>query len=327
MEFRQIANSDARLSRVALGGHEYLANGNSRGFNEDFKKATTPGYIFPGFGGDKRKTLVKAAYDAGVNFFDVTHDSEKEALGRNLREMPPPYPVHVQTRPEVMNYNYDPGNARMADLGLLRAEVQRILKLMRRERLELLNLGPLKSAFDRDPDFAAKLSANIAALKKEGVFLFAAADTFSGEETYKALIASGAFATLNVNFNIADETPEREVFPCARKHGVHVTVREAYIKGVLFQLGREAGIADDALLARAAMKWIGSRPGVDHVLVGADTADHFRDNMRAFENPALDEKERAALDKLRALPAFVALKRQKDAEFTTGSAIGQQAAL
>jgi hypothetical protein len=49
--------------------------------------------------------------------------------------------------------------------------------------------------------------------------------------------------------------------------------------------------------------------------------------MRAFENPALDEAERAALEKLRALPAFIALKRQKDAEFTTGSAIGQQTAL
>jgi aryl-alcohol dehydrogenase-like predicted oxidoreductase len=327
MEFRPIANSDVKLSRVALGGHEYLDNGNSRGFNEDFVKATTPGYIFPGFGGEKRKALVKAAYDASVNFFDVTHDSEKEALGRNLREMPPPYPVYVQTRPEVMNYSYDPGNRRMTNLDLLRTEVQRILKLMRRERLELLNLGPLKAALDGDPDFIAKVAANVAALKKEGLILFAAADTFSGQETYKALIASGAFSTLNINFNIADDYPEREVFPFARKANVRVTVREAYIKGVLFRLGHEAGITDDALLARAAMKWLGSRPGVDHVLVGADTAQHFRDNMRAFENPALDDAERAALDKLRAYPPFATLKRQKDAEFSTGSAIGQQAAL
>jgi Predicted oxidoreductases (related to aryl-alcohol dehydrogenases) len=129
MEFYQVGNSGVRLSRIALGGHEYLPNGNSRGFNEDFQKAVTPGYIFPGFGGEKRKALVKAAYDAGVNFFDVTHDSEKEALGRNLTEMPPPYPVYVQTRGELMNYSYDPGNQKMTDLGLLRAEVQRILKL------------------------------------------------------------------------------------------------------------------------------------------------------------------------------------------------------
>jgi aryl-alcohol dehydrogenase-like predicted oxidoreductase len=327
MEFRQIANSDVKLSRVALGGHEYLDNGNSRGFNEDFVKATTPGYIFPGFGGEKRKALVKAAYDAGVNFFDVTHDSEKEALGRNLREMPPPYPVYVQTRPEAMNYSYDPGNRRMTNLELLRTEVQRILKLMRRERLELLNLGPLRSALEGDPDFVAKVAANVAALKKEGLILFAAADTFSGEATYKALMASGAFSTLNVNFNVADEMPEREIFPYAQKLNMRVVVREAYIKGALFRLGHDAGINDDGLLARAAMKWLGSRSGVDCVLVGADTAQHFRDNMRAFENPVLDDAERAALEKLHRHPPFVALKRQKDAEFTTGSAIGQRAAL
>jgi aryl-alcohol dehydrogenase-like predicted oxidoreductase len=186
MEFYQVGNSGVRLSRIALGGHEYLPNGNSRGFNEDFQKAITPGYIFPGFGGEKRKALVKAAYDAGVNFFDVTHDSEKEALGRNLTEMPPPYPVYVQTRGELMNYSYDPGNKKMTDLGLLRAEVQRILKLMRRERLELLNLGILRGALD-DPDFIAKITANVNALQKEGLILFAAADTFSGQETYKAM--------------------------------------------------------------------------------------------------------------------------------------------
>jgi aryl-alcohol dehydrogenase-like predicted oxidoreductase len=205
--------------------------------------------------------------------------------------------------------------------------VQRILKLMQRERLELLNLGPLKSALDEDPDFVAKVAANVAALKKEGLILFAAADTFSGEATYKALMASGAFSSLNINFNIADVMPEREVFPYARKTNMRVVVREAYIKGVLFRLGHEAGITDDALLARAAMKWLGSRPGVDHVLVGADTAQHFRDNMHAFENPTLDDAERAALEKLHAYPPFAALKRQKDAEFTTGSAIGQRAAL
>ena len=48
MEFRQIANSEVKLSRVALGGHEYLENGNSRGFNEDFVKATQSVYAAPG---------------------------------------------------------------------------------------------------------------------------------------------------------------------------------------------------------------------------------------------------------------------------------------
>jgi aryl-alcohol dehydrogenase-like predicted oxidoreductase len=107
---------------------------------------------------------------------------------------------------------------------------------------------------------------------------------------------------------------------------MRVVVREAYLKGVLFRLGREAGIADDALLARAAMKWLASRPGLDSVIIGADTADHFRDNVRAFQYPVLDTAEAAALDILRAHPSFVALQRQKHEEFAGGTAIGQRAA-
>jgi aryl-alcohol dehydrogenase-like predicted oxidoreductase len=326
MEFYQVADTNVRLSRVVLGGHEYLPNGNSRGFNEDFARAITPGHSFPGFGGAQRKALLAAAYDIGVNFFDVTLDAEKEALGRNLAEMPPPYDVYVQTRPEAMNYSYDPGNRKMTDLGLLRAEVQRILKILRRERLELLNLGILRTALDGDPDFVSKLAANIKALQKEGLILFAAADTFSGGSTYKAMIESRAFATLNINFNIADHEPEREIFPFAKQCGTRVVVREAFVKGVLFRLGHEAGLKDDALLARAAMKWLASRPGLDSVIIGADTAEHFRDNVRAFEQPSLDVAEVAVLEKLRAHPSFIALQKQKREEFSGGTAIGQRAA-
>jgi aryl-alcohol dehydrogenase-like predicted oxidoreductase len=327
VQFHEVPGTDVRLSRAALGGHEYLPNGNSRGFNEDFAKAITPGHSFPGFGGTKRKAVLTAAYDLGINFFDVTLDAEKEALGRNLAEMPPPYPVFVQTRPEVMNYSYDPGNRKMTDLGLLRAEVQRILKILRRDRLEFLNLGPLRSAIEGDPDFVPKVAANIRALQKEGLILFAAADTFSGEATYKALIESRVFATLNINFNVADVAPERAVFPLAQKSNMRVVVREAFIKGVLFRLGREAGLNDEALLARAAMKWIGSRPGVDTVIVGADTDQHLRDNVNALLNPALDKAERSVLERLQAHPAFAALEQQKRTEFVGGTAIGQRAAL
>lgn len=326
MDFRQIAGTNVHLSRVALGGHEYLPNGNSRGFNEDFAKAITPGHSFPGFGGEQRKAVLRAAYDIGVNFFDVTLDAEKEALGRNLAEMPPPYDVYVQTRPEAMAYSYDPGNRKKTDLALLRAEVQRILKVLRRERLELLNLGILRTAIDGDPDFVSKLAANVRALQREGLILFAAADTFSGESTYKAMMASGAFATLNINFNVADDEPERQIFPIARQCDMRVVVREAFLKGVLFRLGREAGIDDDALLARAAMKWLASRPGIDTVIVGADTPEHFRENVRAFDQPSLDAAEMAVLGKLRVHPSFVALQNQKRDEFSGGTAIGQRAA-
>lgn len=221
----------------------------------------------------------------------------------------------MQTRPEGMVYSYDPGNRKMADLALLRAEVQRILTLIRRERLDLLNFGILRSAIDGDPDFVAKLASNVKALQKEGLIRFAAADTFSGEATYQAMMASGAFATLNINFNIADEGPERKIFAYAKERGMRVVVREALLKGLLFRLGNEAGLKDHALLARAAMKWLASRGGMDAIIVGADTAEHFLNNVRALGSTQLDADEAAVLDTLRKHPSFVAHQQQKTAEF------------
>ena len=82
MIYRRFEKAGIDISVLSMGGHEYLPDGRSRGFNEDFTRAVTPGYIFEGFGHDKRRKTLELAFDAGINFFDVTQDSEKEALGR-----------------------------------------------------------------------------------------------------------------------------------------------------------------------------------------------------------------------------------------------------
>ncbi len=105
MIYRTAPRIGVNISLFSMGGHEYLPDGRSRGFNEDWKKALTPGNILPGFGGEKRRRVMAMAYEAGINFYDATQDSEKDALGRLLREMPPPFEVFVQTRPEDMMYD------------------------------------------------------------------------------------------------------------------------------------------------------------------------------------------------------------------------------
>lgn len=315
MEYFQIANSSEKMSRVILGGHEYLPDGRSRGFNEDFEKAVTPGNIFPGFGGEERRSILKAAYDLGINVFDVTLDAEKEALGRNLAEMPPPYPVYVQTRPEGMVYGYDPGNRKMTDVRLLREEVQRCLRLLRRETLDILNLGILGDAIAGDTAFLETLAGNVARLKEEGLIRHAAADTFSGEAVYQQMLAIGAFSTINVNFNLVDDGASRSVFATAHRSAAAVVVREALIKGELFRLGEAAGLKDRALLARAATKWVAGHLDVDAVIVGAATVEHLHANVSAFLRPKLDGEEEAALQTLQQHVEFVELRATKRAAF------------
>ena len=320
MQTVAVGSTGMRITRLVLGGHEYLPDGRSRGFNESFADAITSGRILPGFGGEQRKAVLRAAYDLGINAFDVTMDSEKEALGRCLAEMPAPYEVFVQTRPEGMVYGYDPGNRRMADRAQLRAEVVRIIGLLRRDHIDLLNLGILRDAIEGDPDFLTKLADNVAALKAEGLIRAACADTFSGEATYLAQIASGAFDVLNVNFNVADDGARHAVLPAARRAGLTVIAREVYIKGEWFRLGREAGIADAGTLAGGAMKWVVQQPNVDAVIVGASTTAELMSAAASLDSPQATPDEQAALARVVVSRGFTELAAARRSAFSHPSA-------
>jgi len=100
MLYRQTGETDVKVSVFGLGGHEYLDNGSSRGLNEDAAQAVMLGHLFDGFGNAKRRDVLAAAFEHGINFMDTTIDSDKEALGRNLQVVVPPHEVYVQTRPE-----------------------------------------------------------------------------------------------------------------------------------------------------------------------------------------------------------------------------------
>ena len=314
MILRPFGSTGVLLSRVALGGHEYLPDGRSRGFNEDLRLAVTPGWIGEGYGGARRRDVLAAAYDAGINFFDATIDSEKEALGRNLRELPPPYEIHVQTRPEGMCYGYDPCNRKMADGALLGAEVRRGLRLLQRERIDFLNVGILQSALDHDAEFLARMKFNLDRLKREGLVRWAVADTFSGEPAYLAMIGSGAFDAINVDLNFADRGALLRVLPAARRQGLGVIAREAFLKGELFRIGRDAGVGDRGALARMAMKWTLGRD-VDTLIVGVDHAGELRDDVAVAAAPAMDAADRALRARIEGSASWREYERRKRVEF------------
>lgn len=315
MIHRKIDRIGIELSLLGLGGHEFLPNGLSRGFNEDWKKALTPGNILPGFGGEKRRSVMAMAYEAGINFYDATQDSEKEALGRLLREMPPPFEVFVQTRPEDMMYDRDPGNIRMADYPQLKAEVERILILMGRGHLDFLNLGITPEAFGNDPEYLARLRSATDRLKDDGLIRFTSADTFRGEETYLSQIASGAFDTLFINLNFADSAGLTKVLPAARQARLGVNGREPYLKGALFKMGAEAGIGDKDALAQAALRWAFSLPELTSMMVGADNTDHLQSALAVLEAPNMTGEDQALLERVQATPAFQKYADGKAREF------------
>ena len=315
MIYRQIGDSDVQLSVIGLGGHEYLEDGSSRGFNEDFAAAVRPGYVGVGYGGEVRRQLLATAFEHGINFLDVTIDPEKEALGRNLKEVIPPYEVYIQTRPEGMGYRYDEHNAKMAQYPLLKAEVERILTLLQRDRLDFLNFPFMQSALDHDPDYLDKISDNVNRLKRAGLIRFATADNFSGERTYLAQANAGCFDSLAINFNFADAGATRSVIPQAQELGLAVITREVFLKGKLFQMGDEIGVTDRDLLARVSLKWNLGVNGVTTALVGAHVPDQLHNSLSVLDNLAIQPDEAALLEQLRTSATFQTESTQKTRRF------------
>jgi aryl-alcohol dehydrogenase-like predicted oxidoreductase len=315
MKYKPLGNTGIDISMISMGGHEYLPNHKSRGFNEDFEKAITPGYIFPGFGGENRKKILSSAYELGINFYDVTHDSEKEALGRNLQELPPPFPVYIQTRPEGFCYTYDENNKKMADYATLKAEAERILKLLQRETIDFFNLAFMKSALENDNEYLQKISYNVSQLKKEGLIRYACADTFSGENTYLKQIATESFDVVYINFNFADHQATKQVFKEAAKANMGVVAREAFMKGALFEMAKEANIEDKTLLAHAAMKWVFSFDEVTTIVYGTGKVSHLEDSVSILDNLSMSEEELDLIHRIKGTSLFKEYESAKNKEF------------
>jgi aryl-alcohol dehydrogenase-like predicted oxidoreductase len=313
MRFRQFGKTGLLLSEIALGGHEFLQNGRSRGFNEDFANAVTAGYLLDGFGGPQRKEVLVAAYDLGINFYDVTIDSEKEALGRNLAEIPPPYPIHIMTRPEGMCYSYDPGNRKMLDYAVLKAEVQRTLSLIRRDAIDLFNIGLINWSIDETPDYMARLADNLRKLRTEGLIRFAVADSHAGQRLYLAEMASGAFDAINLDLSFGEPAGLKKVIPIARDLGMGVIAREVFFKGELFDIADGIGLTDRGRVARAALAWVaGYQPDV--VILGVDNADQLRANARTLAEES-DSTNREIIALIEACEEFKAYESKRTSQF------------
>ncbi len=315
MKYKRFGKTGTEVSIISIGGHEYLDDGSSRGFNEDFELATTPGYIFEGFGQEKRKQVLKTAYEYGVNLFDVTQDSEKEALGRNLSNSPPPHEIFVLTRPEGMVYTYDKFNVKMSKYELLEREVNRILKFLRRDCLDFLNFAFMKEALDNDEHYLDKIASNIEKLKDKGLIKWAVADTFSGESTHVKQIEKGCFDGININFNFADCGAVEKVLPLAHEKKLGVITREAFMKGELFKMGEEVGLKDRNSLAQTALKWNLSFNEVTSVIMGTNNPDHFRNNLEILKNIELTKGDRERIEAIRESKIFRNYEKKKRLEF------------
>jgi predicted aldo/keto reductase-like oxidoreductase len=173
----------------------------------------------------------------------------------------------------------------------------------------------MKSALDHDPEYLDKIKSNIDKLKKEGLIRFACADTFSGEYTCLQQINAGCFDAIYINFNFADYGATRAVFPAAKEKGLPVISREAFMKGALFQMGAEVGIADRSQLAAIGLKWNLSHEEVTTVVVGTNNPEHLKKNLEIINDLDFSGEEQEIIEKIKTSSLYKSYEDRKTREF------------
>ena len=298
MQYRNLGRTGIKVSVVGLGGHEFHPDSRVAGFGDNKDLAVTPGHIFPGFGGENRLRIVETALEAGVNLFDLTIDSEKEAMGRILRAVDVKDEILIQTRPEGMVYTYDQHNRKMADYSLLRAEAIRALKLIQREVIDIYNFAFMADALKHDPDYLDKIADNIQKLKDEGLIRFASADTFSGPETYAKQYDKGCFDTTFINCNPLEKAKFGDTIAKAKKQALGILGRVLFQKAKVFAIAKEKGYANRAQVARALIKWAVKDSGIHTIVLGVSSPEQLTENLAALKDLNYDDEESRIIEAL-----------------------------
>ena len=276
------------------------------------------------------EAVLEAALEAGVTFFDTAlaygEGRSEQVLGGVLRRTGMREQVRVATKvpPKDRRWPARP-DARLRDIfpaAWITECTRRSIAFLGFEP-DLQQLHVWTDSWADDPEWYEALLA----LKEEGACrAFGVSVNDHDPASAVRVTASGRIDSLQVIYNVFDQTPERELFPAARENDVAVIVRVPLDEGSLGgKLRRDSKFAKDDVrssyfrgerlvqtvdrverlrpvlenteqtLAQGALRFCLAHEAVSTVIVGTTKPDHVRDNARVSDRGALDEETVSAL--------------------------------
>lgn len=276
--------------------------------------------------GQSLKAL-SAAWDQGITFYDTAYvygDGHSEKLiGAALRGSQ----AFMATKIPPKNQEW-PGNPNVPVQDVFPADwilscTERSLAYLQRKTVDLTQFHVWSDAWLKQGDWAEAVRR----LKKEKkIRFFGVSINDHDPDSALELVASGLVDTVQVIFNIFDQSPVRKLFPLCRKHNVGVIVRvpldEGGLSGTLSKdtqfekgdfrgqyfrgdnlrqtverveklkpfLGKEA-----QTIPELALKFVLAEPAVSVVIAGMRTVKHVMANSAVSESAPLSEKTVQAL--------------------------------
>jgi aryl-alcohol dehydrogenase-like predicted oxidoreductase len=280
---------DLRISRLTLGTVQ---------FGMPYGVANTSGQ--PSL--DAVTKILECAFQAGVNCIDTAaaYGASEEVLGEALARLNTADKTVVVTKIPPME---DSLSADEADTFV----EDSVSQSLRRLRLDVLPA----CIFHREDSFT--FVDSLAKVRDKGLVRYIGASTMSPAGALE-IVRSGLADAVQVPTSCLDQRYIRAgVFAEAADRGVALFVRSIYLQGLLLMpeqsipadlvdviparrrlegLAREAGMS----LAELAYRCVASLRGTTSVVVGTETVEQARDNLRLAEEGPLDPAMIAAIE-------------------------------
>ena len=185
---------------------------------------------------DDRASLdaLAAAWDAGINFFDTAYvygDGHSEQLiAKALAGKPAVVATKVPPKNDVWPAKSGSPVNESFPADWIRSCTERSLKNLKRDALDLQQLHVWTDSWLAKDEW----KETVARLKKEGkIRAFGVSINDHDPNSAVELVASGLVDTVQVIFNIFDQSPAEKLLPLCKEHNVGVIVRVPLDEGGL----------------------------------------------------------------------------------------------
>lgn len=268
-----------------------------------------------------------AARDAGINFFDTAlayGDGHSEALIATAFGESKEIVIASKVPPKNMVWPAQPGSSlkRVFPSAYVLGSLERSLKNLRRETVDVYQFHVWNDAWAAQPEWqeTVRIMRTSGKVRTVGISI----NDHQPANSLRAL-ATGLIDTVQVIYNIFDQSPEDELFPYCRAHNIGVIARVPFDEGSLTGMVRpdtqfapddfrsqyfggdrkrevwdrvqkiqaDTGSSIDQL-PELALRFCLSHPAVSSVIPGMRTTAHAQANAKASQkgplSPETNEK-------------------------------------
>lgn len=323
MKYRLLGRTGLFVSEICLGTMTWGGKGRFQ--------------IVGKLGLDDAKAQLRAAFDAGINFYDtadVYSEGESERLlGQAIRDVGLPREELVIATKARIRMGEGPNRVGLSRVNILNA-MDASLKRLGLDHVDLYQMHAV--------DFLTPMDETLRALDdlvRSGRVRYIGVSNHAAWQIMKALGISqqhgwSRYESVQAYYSIAGRDLEREIVPLAQDQQLGILVWSPLAGGLLsgkfseaapgpegarrttfdfppvdrtrafkcVEAMRPIAQAHGASVARVALAWTLQQPGITSVIIGAKSTAQLADNIAAADL-VLSDSELATLDEVSKLPA------------------------